>query len=144
MELIIVIFFFALTSAISLKVFVKAHLFDTASKDTINAVFWADNTSELFYEFGTDTAKIAKTISNNDNLIISSTDSISFYLDKNYDIVEPHSNSVIYKVDLVFNAKDSLIYMNYYYGKVTDNSVIYEFEYRKHIQEVVDGRKKEN
>ena len=58
MELIIVIFFFALTSAVCLQVFVKAHLVAKETKGLNYAVLWADNASECFYEFGDDEEKI--------------------------------------------------------------------------------------
>ena len=49
MELIIVIMFFALASAICLRLFVGAHLLAERDKNLNNAIIWSQNLSESFY-----------------------------------------------------------------------------------------------
>ena len=49
MELIIVILFFAIASAICLRLFVGAHLLSEKDKDLSHALVWAQNLSEGFY-----------------------------------------------------------------------------------------------
>ncbi len=54
MEMIVIIFFFSLTAAVCIRVFVKAHLVGRDTKDLNNAVLVAENAGELFYEYGED------------------------------------------------------------------------------------------
>ena len=49
MELIIVILFFALASAICLRLFVGAHLLAESDKNLNHALIWSQNFSECFY-----------------------------------------------------------------------------------------------
>ena len=52
MELIIVILFFAIASAVCLRLFVSAHLLSEKDKDLSHALVWAQDLSESFYGFG--------------------------------------------------------------------------------------------
>jgi hypothetical protein len=54
MEMIVIMFFFSLTAAVCIRVFVKAHLVGRDTKDLNNAVLVAENAGELFYEYGED------------------------------------------------------------------------------------------
>ncbi len=49
MELIIVILFFAIASAVCLRLFVDAHLLSEKDKDLSHALVWAQDLSESFY-----------------------------------------------------------------------------------------------
>ncbi len=49
MELIIVILFFAIASAVCLRLFVGAHLLSEKDKDLSHALVWAQDLSESFY-----------------------------------------------------------------------------------------------
>ena len=113
MELIIVIFFFALTSAVCLQVFVKAH--DTAFEtESLNyATLWADNACELFYEYGDDENAITSLMRE------------SFDLD-------------YYYFSLDFCEDESFEYMTFgFYYDPTD-ALVYEYTFKKHIQEVAE------
>lgn len=143
MELIIVIFFFALTSAICLQVFVKAHIYDVATNNSINAVVWADNTSEIFYEFGSDPATMAALLAPEDTYLINSK-TIVFYLDRDYKPVEINSPKTHFTTSIFFKQEGSLETMSFMFKDVKKQKDIYNFKYKKHIKEVSDARKTEN
>lgn len=109
MELIIVIFFFALTSAVCLEVFVKAHFVANKTESLDYAILWADNAAECFYEYGSDYAKIEDTLRSSFDL-------------KNYD----------FKLD--FSEDDTYMYMDYsFYDKDSDEPV-YSFVFKQYIK----------
>lgn len=54
MELIIVIFFLSITSAVCLQVFAKASVMGKTTVGINKAVLWAENMGEIFYEYGED------------------------------------------------------------------------------------------
>ena len=110
MELIIVIFFFALTSAVCLQVFVKAHETSRDTKNINYAVLWADNASELFYEYGTDTDSIVETVNE------------SFDLGNDYNI------------DLSFSEDSDYIYMDYSFYYVPTSETVYSYTFKQHIR----------
>lgn len=62
MELIIVIFFFALTAAVCLQIFVRADLVAKQTEDMNYAILWAENAAECFFEFGADEKKVTETL----------------------------------------------------------------------------------
>ncbi len=111
MELIIVIFFFALTSAVCLRVFVKAH--DTAvdTKSMNYAVLWAENAAECFYEYGADESRIR-------NL-----------LDSAFSLQD-------YKYYISFSEDADYDYMDYSFTDVLRDKEVYSFTFKKHKQEV--------
>lgn len=109
MELIIVIFFFALTSAVCLQVFVKAHVVSERTKNMNEAVLWADNASEIFYEYGEDVEKVKAT----------------------FDEAFPKDSQSSY--ELSFERDDSYIYMTYSFDKKETH---YTYTFKKHIKEV--------
>lgn len=111
MELIIVIFFFALTSAVCLQVFVKAH--DTAyTTECLNsAVLWADNACACFYEYGNDKAAIENTLNT------------AFDLEG-------------FTYQLTFAEDDSFEYMTFEFIDITKNNTVYSYTFKQHIQEV--------
>lgn len=109
MELIIVIFFFALTSAVCLQVFVKAHSVSENTKDLNEAILWADNAAEIFFEHGNDTETIKGMLSE----------------------VFPKNGEASY--NLSFDSDDSFLYMTYSFDKKETH---YSYTFKKHIQEV--------
>lgn len=143
MELILVIFFFALTSAISLQVFVKAHAYDVATENTINAVLWADNASEIFYEFGSDPSTMASLLAPEDTYLINSK-TIVFYLDKDYHPIEINSPNTYFTTSVFFKKEGSLETMSFMFKDVKKQKDIYNFKYKKHIKEVSDARTTKN
>lgn len=113
MELIIVIFFFALTSAVCLEVFVKAHFVAKETEELDYAILWADNAAECFYEFGDDYESIENTLR------------ASFDM-KGYD----------FKLD--FSSDDSYRYMDYSFYNTEYDSPVYSYTFKQHIQEVAE------
>ena len=111
MELIIVIFFFALTSAVCLQVFVKAH--DTAryTRGLNLSVLWADNVSEIFYEYGADSDTIKKTVAD------------AFDLED-------------YSYSLDFSSDASFDYLTFTFTDSLKSEDIYTVTFKQHIQEV--------
>lgn len=143
MELIIVIFFFALTSAISLQVFVKAHSYDVATENMLNSVIWADNASSIFYEYGSDPIAMAQALAPEGTYLINSK-TIVFYLDKDYQPVEINSSKTHYTTSVYFKTEGKLETMSFMFKDVKKQRDIYNFKYEKHIKEVVSEREKEN
>jgi len=111
MELIIVIFFFALTSAVCLQVFVKAHLVAKETKGLNYAVLWADNACECFYEYGDDEEKINAT------------------LKSSFDLND-------YSYILSFNKDDRFDYMTFSFYEGSLENEIYSYTFKKSIKEV--------
>lgn len=109
MELIIVIFFFALTSAVCLQVFVKAHSVSENTKDLNEAILWADNAAEIFFEFGDD------------------EEMVKGMLDEAF----PKNEEASYNVS--FDRDESFLFMTYSFDK---RETHYSYTFKKHIQEV--------
>lgn len=113
MELIIVIFFFALTSAVCMQVFVKAHFVAEKTKNTNLAILWADNAAECFYEYGGDFEKITEA------------------LDSSFDLSD-------YRYDASFREEGSYIYMDYAFYSNEATEPIYSFTFNQYIKEVAE------
>ncbi len=111
MELIIVIFFFALTSAVCLKVFVKAHAVARETEGLNAAILWADNAAECFYEF-------------NDKELLIKT-------------LEDAFESEEYEYALTFSEDEGYEYMEFSFAK-KDGTKIYSYTFKKHILEVAE------
>ncbi len=111
MELIIVIFFFALTSAICLRVFVKAHEIADTTEGMNKAVLWAENAGELFYEYGEDQDAIE------DALYTSFHESGYAYL-------------------LNFHEDEQFLYMDYSFRNTAKDRELYSFTFRINRKEV--------
>lgn len=112
MELIIIIMFFALTSAVCMQVFVKAHEISRISEAGNNAMLWSTNARECFYAYDGDEILIEKALSD------------SFY-----------SNDYSYELD--FFEEDGFSCMTFSFYKKNDNSLIYSYTFRQHIAEVI-------
>lgn len=111
MELIVVIFFFALTSAVCLQVFVKAHFVARDTKGLNYAVLWADNAAECFYEYKDDFEKTEDVLLND------------FALED-------------YAMNIEFSKDADYLYMDYSFSDKKDDSVILQYTFRQHIKEV--------
>jgi len=113
MELIIVIFFFALTSAVCLRVFVKAHEVAEDTKGLNQAILWAENAGECFYEYGEDESKIRE------------------LLDSSFNLTK-------YAYTLKFSSDEGFIYMDYSFKNTATDKELYSFTFRKHKREVAE------
>ena len=112
MELIIVILFFALTSAVCMRVFIKAHDVAHETESANYAVLWADNAAECFYEFGMENSdEIRATLSSSFNL-------------PDYD----------YSVD--FSSDSEFEYMSFKFFYTPKSEEIYSYTFKRHIKEV--------
>ena len=112
MELIIVILFFALTSAVCMRVFIKAHDVAHETESANYAVLWADNAAECFYEFGNNGQdKITSTLASAINL-------------PDYD----------YSVD--FSSDEDYEYMTFKFFYTPKSEEIYSYTFKRHIKEV--------
>lgn len=110
MELIIVIFFFSLTSAVCLEIFVKAHLVGENTKDLNNAVLYAENAGELFYEYGKAFPEVTYLV----------TDSVADNL----------------RVSLDFSEDNGFLYLDYNCYRDSETTPIYSLSFKQHIKEV--------
>ena len=112
MELIIVILFFALTSAVCMRVFVKAHDVAHATESSNYAVLWADNAAECFYEFGgADSEQIKTTLASAFNL--------------------PD-----YSYSLDFSSDNAYEYMTFKFFYTPKAEEIYSYTFKRHVKEV--------
>lgn len=111
MELIIVILFFALTSAVCMQVFVKAHTIGKNTEGANYAVLWADNAAECFFAYDGDEKAVKDCLEASYAL-----KGYSYYLD--------------------FNSDDSFIYMTFDFFNDSNGEKIYSYTFKKHIQEV--------
>lgn len=110
MELIIVIFFFAMTGAVCLQLFVKAHLIDVRTRNLNSAIRLAENTGELFYEYASQNAF--------DESVIKQ------------DVPEGLS------VTLTQRSDDAFLYLDYVCTN-ENNEEIYSITFRQHVKEVL-------
>ncbi len=113
MELIIVIFFFTLTSAVCLRVFVKAHETAVETGSMNYAILWAENASEAFYEYGADEAAIRG-------------------------ILDPAFNLKDYRYEIRFSENEDYTFMDYTFTDVLRNREVYSFQFKKHKQREAD------
>lgn len=112
MELIIVILFFALTSAVCMRVFVKAHDVAHETESANYAALWADNAAECFYEYGMDDSeKIISTLASGFNL--------------------PD-----YAYSLDFSSDNDFEYMTFKFFYEPKEEEIYSYTFKRHIKEV--------
>ena len=110
MELIIVIFFFSLTSAVCLNVFAKAHIIGRDTRQLNDAVLFAKNAGELFYEYGTD-------FEDHKDLVLENV---------------PDE----YDVTIDIRTDDNFAYMDYACYTSDGGALIYSLECKLNIQEV--------
>ena len=110
MELIVVIFFFSLTAAVCLQVFVKAHVIGENTTNLNNAVLYAENTGELFYEYKEE--------------FMSHTDLITDNVADNL------------SVELIPSSDDNFLYLTYNCYVKGKNDPIYTIDFKQHVKEV--------
>ncbi len=111
MELIIVIFFFALTRAVCLQVFVKAHEMAKLTQSMNYAALWGDNACEVFFEYGNDPDKVRST------------------LEDAFDLKE-------FSFTCEFSEDEEFEYMAFTFFSQYFVDPVYEFTFKKHIMEV--------
>ena len=114
MELIIIIFFFALTSAVCLRVFVTAHMKASETKGLNYAILWADNAYECFREYKDDTEMVEHTLAD----AFALTD---------------------YSYALSFSEDDDFVYMDYSFYEEDDHTLIYSYTFKQHILKESEG-----
>ena len=61
METVIVIFFFAITCVICIRIFVRSYILSETSSELTKSSLWADNMSQVFYSSGGDLDQILDT-----------------------------------------------------------------------------------
>ncbi len=136
MELIIVVMFFALTSAVCLQIFVKAHTVDRDTKNINAAIMWGDNLSEIFYEIGSDVNEVLS-FSVSEGYINSDSDNQAYvYLDSDYNITAD-TEAAMFIVSISGSDDDKYAYLDYSFIDKGTNNIVYDFVYKKTIQEVL-------
>lgn len=135
MELIIVVLFFALTSAVCLQVFVKAHSLEQDTKNINHAVMWGDNLSEIFYEYNDNQDKIISTVAPGYNFVKNSDGSARVLLDDDYALTEV-SEEATFTVDFKTYSDTEFSYLDYKFTDTNTNKVVFEFTYKSNIREV--------
>ncbi|MCR5117669.1 MAG: hypothetical protein K6A97_09205 [Lachnospiraceae bacterium] len=110
MEMIVIMFFFSLTAAVCIRVFVKAHLVGRDTKELNNAVLIAENAGELFYEYGED------------------------FKDHENEVMENLPEG--YSVELVTTDDGDFIYLDFAYYSPDKKDPVYTLKCKKNKQEV--------
>lgn len=139
MELIIVILFFALTSAVCLQVFVKAHVIGTGTKALNEACKWANNAGEVFYDGAGSPEELAGYLCGTQGFLISG-DTLTVFLDKDFGEVTESSDNAFYEISLGLAENDGERTLDYVFTDLRSDSAVYSFTFRKHIKEVA-GKK---
>lgn len=135
MELIIVVLFFALTSAVCLQVFVKAHNVELETKNINHAIEWGDNLSEIFYEYNDNQDRIASVIAPEYKFANGSDGSYIILLDRDYANTE-NIDDAFFKVMFKAYSDDSFYYLDYSFTDINNKKTVFEFTYKTNIQEV--------
>lgn len=135
MELIIVVLFFALTSAVCLQVFVKAHNVELETKNINHAIEWGDNLSEIFYEYNDNQDRIASVIAPGYTFANGSDGSYIVLLDRDY-VKTEDTDDAFFKVMFKAHSDDSFYYLDYSFTDISNKKTVFEFTYKTNIQEV--------
>ena len=109
-EIIIVIFFFSLSAAVCLRIFAKAHTLSHSTEETSDAVLWAQNAGELFYEYGED------------------------FSEKTKGLFESVPEG--YEIRLDLSKDEAFLYLDYSYISSSDERCVYSLSFKQHIKEV--------
>ena len=98
LELMIVILFFAVTSAICMNLFVKAHLTSAAGSELTSAVREAQSVAELFKAADGDLKRLAE------SLDVRPIDgpTLNLYYDKDWVLID-HEKDAVYTVSVVLD-----------------------------------------
>lgn len=132
MELIVVIFFFALTSAVCLQIFVKAHNIAANAEALNHASLYATNIGEVFYSCEGDVDKFAGMIKRG-NVVgkISETETGKFEAsyDADFNVTDEAS-----KYSLVFTIDDSdtTVYCDFKFIDTLTGDVLFVQRFSKH------------
>ena len=112
MELIVVIFFFALTSAVCLQIFVQAHNYSKMTDELNDAILCCENVGEIFYEYKEDAKPVLE------------------------DIIKDVPEG--YVVNLKFFDDGINRILGYSYVRQEDDYEVYSFTFNQHIKEVAE------
>ncbi len=120
MELIIAIFFFALASAVCVRLFVGAHKLAEKSVNLNHAVNWTQNIAETFYSCNGNFYSIADNFENS----YSSENKLILFFDSDWNIMVGASAEASYEVILITHKEKA----SDVYSDVTDYSASYDGE----------------
>lgn len=137
MELIIVVLFFALTSAVCLQVFVKAHSVEQETKNINHAIMWGDNLSEIFYEYNGDQSKILAAVVPEYDSPTGDNGFSTIFLASDYHICDNQSEAS-FVVKFKTYSDDSFYYLDYSFTDLNTNKSVFDFTYKSNIQEVCE------
>ncbi len=112
MEMIIVIFFFSLSSAVCIQIFTKAHSISRATEEMSDAVLWGENAGELFYEYKEEFA--------------DRTAGVFDRVPEGYEVV------------LDLKEEDGFLYLDYAYVCKDDDRTVYTLSFKQHVKEVCE------
>ena len=101
MELIISIFFFSISGAICIELFVKAHSLSKESVELNNSVLWTQNISEVFHGCHGNLHEIANFFTDKSIVLVSYEDNpeigtLVMYFDENWNLIDfPSDNGAL-------------------------------------------------
>lgn len=122
MELILAILIFAITSAICIQIFVKAHIVSQETQELNQSVTLCTSAAELFYGYDGNLSKIQKQL---DGLGLSEagTGSLTLYYDKDFMLCTKADG--MYELSIINAKEDNLLNSDISIRKVDDTEDIY-------------------
>lgn len=94
MELIIAILFFALSSAVCIRLFVKSHDISNHARSLTSSAMWCENVVEIFRATEGNSQHIVNILQENDHAYVeyqsvdSSESTITLYFDSNWNLLQ--------------------------------------------------------
>lgn len=129
MELIIVIFFFALTSAVCMQVFVKAHTIDENTQSLNAAVLWSTNAAEIFQEYGNEPEKIGNTLALDNFDYDKSRNALNIYFSQQFKLTT--KENAVYVFSMMFSEDSRMDYLKCEYISAEKEEIVYSLECKK-------------
>lgn len=124
MELIIAITFFAISSAVCVRLFVSAHLLSQKNYDLTNAIMWSQNLAEVFYGSNGDLKEMSTFYP---QAILSLEDdgvngSLALFFDDKWDFSDASLTNASYEAIIQVSLEDA----SKVYSDVTEYDVFYK------------------
>lgn len=91
MELVIVILFFSLSSAVCVQLFVKAHQLDQETIQLNHSVIWTQNLAESYRAYSGDIEKVASVYKEQ---ILEPSDSVILYFDEDWNPITDKAHMI--------------------------------------------------
>lgn len=133
-ELIIAIVFFALTSAVCVQLFVRAHLVSRSSSETTTAVIEARNAAECFRASGGSAEKLASLLGSGAPEISGESERYAVYYDGDWQRVSAREKAS-YELSVDVGSEGGLATAGVAVRRIGEESVIFRLESKSYSAE---------